>query len=312
MTTTLAVPAAAPAPPASAPPQTAAALTSSAPTAPPPDVDGLRLDERVAARYADLPPQERKGADVLLEHFGDLATYTAAELATLAGVSKATMSRLFRSLGFEDFTQVRDHLRALRGHGLPLTLGGTPDLEAHVAAEGAAVRAGVASLAAHLDAVADLLAHAPRVVVVGLRSSYPVALHLRQQLTQVRPHVTLLPQPGQSWSEDVVDLTPQDAVVLVAFRRRPPGVRALVERLRTAGTPVVLLADPTARALAADATWWVECPVQARGAFDSYAAASSVVAVLADAVLARRGRTGEQRVAAIDSAYRGLGEVEAR
>lgn len=274
--------------------------------------DGLRLDERVAARYADLPPQERRGADVLLEHFGDLATYTAAELATLAGVSKATMSRLFRDLGFDDFTQVREHVRALRQQGVPLTLDGAPDLDVHAAAEGAAVRAGVAALAVHLDAVADLLAHAPRVVVVGLRSSYPVALHLRQQLTQVRPHVALLPQPGQSWSEDVVDLAPHDAVVLVAFRRRPPGVRALLGRLHAAGVPVVLLADPTARALAAHATWWVECPVQARGAFDSYAAASSVVAVLADAVLARRGRTGEQRVAVIDSAYRTLGEVEAR
>ncbi|MBO3094333.1 MurR/RpiR family transcriptional regulator [Cellulomonas dongxiuzhuiae] len=276
------------------------------------DVHGLRLDERVAVRYPELPPQERRGADALLEHFGDLATYTAAELATLAGVSKATMSRLFRDLGFEDFTQVRDHVRGLRQHGLPVVLGDAPDLDAHAATEAAAVRAAVTGLAAHLDAVADLLAHAPRVLVVGLRSSYPVALHLRQQLTQVRPHVTLLPQPGQSWSEDVVDLSPQDAVVLVAFRRRPPGVRALAERLRAGGTPVVLLADPTAQALAAYATWWLECPVQARGAFDSYAAASSVVAALADAVLARRGRTGEQRVAAIDSAYRTLGEVEAR
>ncbi|UZN02452.1 MurR/RpiR family transcriptional regulator [Cellulomonas sp. S1-8] len=290
---------------------TALSAPSSAPPVPA-GVDGLRLDERVAARYADLPPQERKGADVLLEHFGDLATYSAAELATLAGVSKATMSRLFRSLGFDDFTQVRDHLRALRGHGLPMTLGSATDLDAHAEAEGAAVRCAVAALAVHLDAVADLLAHAPRVVVVGLRTSYPVALHLRQQLTQVRPQVALLPQPGQSWSEDVVDLSPQDAVVLVAFRRRPPGVRALAERLRAAGTPVVLLADPTARALATHVTWWVECPVQTRGAFDSYAAASSVVALLADAVLTRRGRTGEQRVTAIDSAYRTLGEVEAR
>lgn len=291
---------------------TTTVASAASPSAPASAAEGLRLDERVAARYTDLPPQERRGADVLLEHFGDLATYTAAELATLAGVSKATMSRLFRNLGFEDFTQVREHVRALRQHGVPVTVGGARDLDAHVETEADAVRAGVAALAVHLDAVADLLAHAPRVVVVGLRSSYPVALHLRQQLTQVRPHVVLLPQPGQSWSEDVVDLTPQDAVVLVAFRRRPPGVRALAERLRAGGTPVVLLADPTARALAAHATWWVECPVQARGAFDSYAAASSVVAALADAVLARRGRTGEQRVAAIDSAYRTLGEVEAR
>ena len=68
-------------------------------------------------RYAELSPQERRAAETLLEHLDDLATYRSAELAELAGVSKATMSRLFRSLGFADFDEVRDHLRALRTAG---------------------------------------------------------------------------------------------------------------------------------------------------------------------------------------------------
>jgi DNA-binding MurR/RpiR family transcriptional regulator len=71
----------------------------------------LRIDERIAEHYTGLSPQERRAADVLLAHLDDLAIYRAAELADLAGVSKATMSRLFRHLGFDDFGEVREHLQ---------------------------------------------------------------------------------------------------------------------------------------------------------------------------------------------------------
>ena len=66
------------------------------------------------ARLESLVQQERRAADILLAHLDELATYRASELAALAGVSKATMSRLFRTLGFDDFMQVRRHLRDLR------------------------------------------------------------------------------------------------------------------------------------------------------------------------------------------------------
>ncbi len=41
-----------------------------------------------------------------------------------------------------------------------------------------------------------------------MRNAYPAALHLRQQLLQARGQVLVLPQPGQSLSEELVDLTP--------------------------------------------------------------------------------------------------------
>ncbi|HEY1134682.1 MAG TPA: MurR/RpiR family transcriptional regulator, partial [Nocardioides sp.] len=105
---------------------------------------GVRIDERIASRRADLSPQERRAADTLVEHLDDLATYRAAELADLAGVSKATMSRLFRSLGYTDFDEVREHLRALRSVGEPRVAEGPSSLPAHVRAEGVAITAALA------------------------------------------------------------------------------------------------------------------------------------------------------------------------
>lgn len=267
-----------------------------------------RIDERIADRYADLSPQERRAAETLLEHLDDLATYRSAELAGLAGVSKATMSRLFKHLGFTDFDEVRDHLRGLRSAGEPRRVDGEPTLVKHLAHEEESLRQALESC--ELAEVTRVLASARRVLVLGWRNSHPVALHVRQQLAHARPDVRLAPLPGQVLGEELADLGSGDAVVLVGFRRRPAGFGAILDEAVRTGATVVLLADPTARAHAARATYWLACPVSSTLAFDSYAAAMSLVSLLADGVLSARGRKGRDRVSEITATYGRLGEVE--
>lgn len=268
----------------------------------------MNIDERIARHRSELSPQERRAADCLLANLEDLATYRAAELADLAGVSKATMSRLFRSLGYDGFDEVRDQLRAMRHAGEPHhdRTAGPTDLGRHRDAEAAAIAEALAQPG--VTEAVELLAGARRVLVVGWRNSYPVALHLREQLVHARPDVTIGPAPGQVIGEEVVGLGPEDVVVAVGFRRRPHGFGAFLGAAAATGARVVLLVDPTGADLAA--TVRLECRVQGLLAYDSYAPAMSLVAVLADRVLARRGEAGRERVAAISDTYLRLAEVE--
>jgi DNA-binding MurR/RpiR family transcriptional regulator len=267
-----------------------------------------RIDTRIARCHDRLSPQERKAADTLLEHLDDLGTYRAAELATLAGVSKATMSRLFRSLGFADFDEVREHLRTLRGNGEPRRVDGPPNLAAHADAEGEAIRRCLEQpeLATAITALAD----AGKVLVAGWRNSYPVALHLRQQLIQARPAVTLAPLPGQVVGEELADLRTGDAVVAIGFRRRPSGFGDFVAAASATGATTIVIADPGAAVHFTHGTVALQCAVHAGLAFDSYAAAMSLVSVLADGVLFARGRTGRSRVSGISATYDRLAELE--
>lgn len=271
-------------------------------------MNGLRIDERIARRHPELTPQERRAADTLLEHLDDLATYRAAELAHLAGVSKATMSRLFRSLGFADFDEVREHLRSLRTAGEPRRVAGVPDLGAHAEHEAAALEHAVGQPAVP-DAV-TLLAAARQILVVGWRNSHAVALHLREQLVHARPRVGLAPLPGQVLGEELADLGPGDVVFAVGFRRRPAGFGDFLTAAAATGADVVLLADPTAAGHAVHARVWLECPTQGVLAFDSYAAAMSLVSVLADGVLSLTGRPARDRITTISATYDRLAEVE--
>jgi DNA-binding MurR/RpiR family transcriptional regulator len=78
-----------------------------------------RLILRIHEKHARLTSSEQKIANVLVENQGIIETHTATELANMAGVSKATTARFFRSLGYVDFEEVRLQAREERDRTQP-------------------------------------------------------------------------------------------------------------------------------------------------------------------------------------------------
>lgn len=278
----------------------------------------MQLDERLRSQYAQLSPQEQRIADFAFDHFDDLISYNSADLARLSGVSKATVSRLFKRLGYEKYKDMRDELRTLRQSGMPLTdhrdaVQGNTLLARHYKQEMANLTQWVNGIdAAHFGEVVQALANSKRIFIIGMRNAYPVALHLRQQLLQARTQVQVLPQPGQTLSEELVDLTPEDMVVVMAFRRRPRIIRPLLQQLQHRGIPVLALCEPQAQSVIALARWQLCAPLDSVSAFDSYAAANSLINLLANALLHELLSDGRQRIHHIADLYTQLDELEQR
>ncbi|OFI37150.1 RpiR family transcriptional regulator [Arthrobacter sp. SW1] len=271
----------------------------------------MRIDERIGQHYPDLGPQEQKAADTLLDHLGDLAVYNAAELARLSGVSKATMSRLFRRLGFADFTEVKEHTRQLRASGIPVATHDESDLAVHLAHELEAVRRTFEKLdAGQFTAATEALAAGRQLLLIGYRNSFPLALHLRQQLLQCRGRVAAAPQPGQSIGEELAGCGPGDVVLLMGFRRRPATFGAILQSAAACGATTILIGDPSARRYAAQAGIWLECPVESASAFDSYASAMSLMSALANGVLTRLSKAGRDRIREATAVFGALGELD--
>ncbi|CAH0284352.1 MurR/RpiR family transcriptional regulator HpxU [Erwinia aphidicola] len=277
-----------------------------------------QLDERLRSHYAQLSPQEQRIADFAFDHFDDLISYNSAELARLSGVSKATVSRLFKRLGYEKYKDMRDELRTLRQSGMPLTdnrdaVQGNTLLARHYKQEMANLTQWVNAIdTGQLGEVVQALSNSKRIFIIGLRNAYPVALHLRQQLLQARAQVHLLPQPGQTLAEELVDLTPDDLVVVMAFRRRPRIIRPLLQQLQQSGIPTLALCEPQAQGVIALARWQLCAPLDSVSAFDSYAAANSLINLLANAVLHELLSDGRQRIHQIADLYSQLDELEQR
>ncbi|MEH0834290.1 MurR/RpiR family transcriptional regulator [Pectobacterium cacticida] len=276
------------------------------------------IDERLRDSYSELSPQEQRVADFIFDHFDDLISYNSAELARLSGVSKATVSRLFKRLGYPSYRDMRDELRTLRQSGMPLAdnrdaVQGNTLLARHYKQEMANLTQWINQIdPVQFGAVIQALMQAQRLCLIGLRNSYPVALHLRQQLLQIRQQVALLAQPGQTLSEELVDLTEQDVVIVVAFRRRPRLIQPLLEQLQKRSVPVLLLCEPQSSALMSLATWSLNVPLDSVSAFDSYASAMSLVNVISNALLHEMLRDGRQRIHQIADLYGELGELEQR
>lgn len=277
-----------------------------------------QLDERLKAQYASLSPQEQRVADFIVDHFDDLISYNSAELAQLSGVSKATVSRLFKRLGYEKYRDMRDELRTLRQSGMPLTdhreaVQGNTLLARHYKQEMANLTQWVNALDARQFAEAiNALVKARRVVIIGMRNSWPLALHLRQQLLQARGQVVVLPQPGQSLSEELVDLCAEDIVVVMAFRRRPRIIRPLMQQLQQRGVPQLLICEPQAHSLFPLVCWRLCAPLDSVSAFDSYASANSLINLLANALLHEILDSGRPRIHDIATLYQQLDELEQR
>lgn len=277
-----------------------------------------RLDERLRSHYSQLAPQEQRIADFVLDHYDDLVSYNSAELARLAGVSKATVSRLFKRLGYEKYKDMREEQRSLRQSGMPVAdsrdvVQGNTLLARHYKQEMANLTQWVNAIdAGQFGEVVQALGSSKRVFVVGMRNAFPVALHLRQQLLQVRSGVQVLPQPGQTLAEELVELTAEDMVVVLGFRRRPRIIRPLLHVLQAQQVPTLVICEPQARGIIELARWYLCAPLDSVSAFDSYASANSLINLLINALLHEQLARGRQRIHQIAELYGQLDELEQR
>lgn len=273
------------------------------------------LVHRIRDTYDGLPLGERKLADLILEMQGDLAAYSATELAVRAGISKATAARLVRRLGYADYHEMRQEARSShRGSPLAaLTNDGAPEgtLGQHLGHDVACLTRTIETIPAeHVQEAVKLLAGATRVTVIGFRNSYPLAFHACELLAQVRPHVRLVPMPGQTSSEELADLGRDDVVLAFGFRRRPPAFGRILRIAHDAGARIVLLGDHSLGDIARSAQVVFRCISRGSGLFDSYVAPLSLVNFLCSGAARALGAPAQQRLRHIESLHAELRDLE--
>jgi DNA-binding MurR/RpiR family transcriptional regulator len=263
-----------------------------------------------------LPVGERKLAELILEMRCDFAAYSATELASRAGVSKATGARLVRRLGYADFHEMRAEARNSFQNGSPLAqLSGSPGREGTLALH---FRHDIACLTRTLEtipaeqaqAAVKILARAQRVTVVGFRNSYPLAFYARELLVQVRPQVNLLPVSGQTAAEELSDIKSGDAILAFGFRRRPPVLGRILRIAAEAKVRTVLLGDASLGEIGKPADIVFHCYSRGASLFDSYVAALSLVNYLGSGVAQALGASAQERLRRIESLHEQFGDLE--
>ena len=271
---------------------------------------GTRLALRIQERFEALTPSEQKLAGFLLDRPDEILTFSATELAGLAGVSKATAARFFRNLGYSDFNDVRLQAREERNRTGPVQqvpmparlLGGAATVPTHLQVEMANLTRTFEELRSDVIAdVADVMAAAQRIWVVGLGAEGGLARHARVLLSRIRPSVHPVSEDVHAWAEELASTGPSDAMLVIALRPWPKVIPAMLDFARTTRIATITLTDPTniARAHRHGATA-LSCQVSTPSGEISHTTVLSMVHLIAGALAARVGATASRRRDLID------------
>ena len=99
-----------------------------------------------------------------------------------------------------------------------------------------------------LSDVADRLAAAERVWVVGLGPEGGLARHARIRLARMRGSMHLVSENTGAWAEELASTGPAEALLVVALRPWPTVIEALLDFARTTRLATIVVTDPTSAA----------------------------------------------------------------
>lgn len=275
---------------------------------------------RIRRKYDELPPSERRLADLILDFPGDIASYSATELAELAGASKAAATRLVQRLGFTSYDEARRSARDAQDWGSPLFLlrkesdaavEPARELKRHLERDIANMTRTFEALDPDLlDEIVDAMIGARRLWLLGYRNSHILASYACSQFLLVRDDVRLLPPGVETLAEYLAGMDGGDLLVIVGFRRRLQQLRRTMKAAAATGVPILYITDPTAGRTAALAKWTLYCEVGGVGALDSYSSAIALVHYLGVAMVRRAAGAGRRRLKRIEDLHEDLRDFD--
>jgi DNA-binding MurR/RpiR family transcriptional regulator len=269
---------------------------------------------RVRQNLSSFHPMERQLAEFVLDFPGDLPSYAASELAALAGVSNATVTRFIKRLGYRHYEDARRQVRMERGTGSPLLLASrSAKVENRFNASLARSLDNLQRTYARLDAggideIARALLAARKLWICGLRSSQSFASYLRWQMFQLKAETHILPHAGDTLGQYTASMSAQDVVVVFAVRRRPAVLSALVARMVASGARVLYISDEQVPRLPGLA-WHLYGACESDSPLDDHVAVIGICHLLASRVMELAGPRERERLTAIEESHDALHEL---
>ncbi|MEO0383544.1 MAG: MurR/RpiR family transcriptional regulator [Pseudomonadota bacterium] len=269
---------------------------------------------RIQAASDRLHPSERQLADAILNFPGQIASYSATELAGIAKVSNATVTRFVRKIGYASFDDARQAIRAEQISGVALFRGSGEEpsnekLANHIEQSRLNVEHSLRSLSEpDLQELISRMITAPRLWLIGFRAGQPFARYLGWQILQVKSEVTTLPRDGETLAESLAAIQEEDCVLLFALRRAPRVLKTLPDLLQDTKAHIALIGDvPNLEAM--PARWHLPCQTSAAGPLFNHVGVMALCSLLASRLIEQAGADGRIRLRAIEDLHESLDEL---
>ena len=220
----------------------------------------MSICDSIKKKYIRLSKGQRKVAQFVIDNPSVIATQVAAEVGRQAGVSESTVIRFCYAMdltGFGELQQkMKDYLieknesfpvalkaRAFKKQNIPCNEVMSKDVD------------GIISLMQKIDGAdfnrtIDMLHHAGRIFVLGVRSSAPAALALYNNLVSYREGVYLMNYRSEKLAVDLTQMNGDSVLFVVGVKEQQEDVMAVVELAKRKGVKIIAITDE------------VPCPLQ--------------------------------------------------
>jgi DNA-binding MurR/RpiR family transcriptional regulator len=212
--------------------------------------DEVPFLRRIRGVLHTLHPTERRFADFVLRFPGELAGYTASELARLANVSNATVSRFIRRLGYANYEEARRQVRSEQHQANAASHVTHPrdDQNQILSAHLHRARSDLDYLhdqiaIEDIDIVANAILSARRVWIGGFGFGHPFATYLNSQILQIVESSTYLTETDPNLAAHIVKMRGDDFVVMFSIRTNKEKALKLIEHVQKTNARSVIVTD---------------------------------------------------------------------
>lgn len=218
------------------------------------ELQSLPFRERLRICYPTLTKGQKRVGEYMLKHVEEVAVETAQTIGKRAGTSETTVIRFCYALGYKGFGEIqKEQQRVLLSSNNRLsTYVETNQKIAKdelfysriLARDASNIESIMDKLETHLlDQVIEDLSTAPRVLVVGLGSSYGAAFWFGFTLNIMRGNTTIYRSDPRDFSMLPMDLNSDWLVVVFSFERYSKESIMVAKTAKACGAKVVTITD---------------------------------------------------------------------
>ncbi|MGM9948801.1 MAG: MurR/RpiR family transcriptional regulator [Lysinibacillus sp.] len=213
----------------------------------------MSICDSIKKKYIRLSKGQRKMAQFVIDNPNVIATQVASEVGRQAGVSESTVIRFCYAMDLAGFGELQQKIKeyliekngsapvALKTHAykkqnIPCNEVMSKDVD------------GIISLmqninGADFNRTVDMLHHAERIFILGVRSSAPVALMLYDNLVSCREEVYLMNYRSEKWEVNLTQMNGNSVLFVAGLNEQQEDVMAVVELAKRKGVKIIAITD---------------------------------------------------------------------
>ena len=261
--------------------------------------DAVRL---IVESFSDLTPELQRAAKFMLENPEEVGLNSMRTVAKAAGVKPATVSRLSKALGFEEYERFREPFRQRLRKIEPTFASGVEDVQRRGAADNQALFAELrAQEIANIERTlsdanfevirdaAETMHQSRRVYALGLRGAYAPAFLFYYAYQLFQENSRLVDTRAGIFADQLRGIGKQDSLLVISF---PPYTQLTIDAVSyaaEAGARIIAITDSMVSPAANAAGHTIIAQNRSASFYHSFTGALAVVEALLTLLVARKG-----------------------